>query len=117
VWYAVTYTIIPFHNKTAFNITSYKFTSLHIPPYPTWRAHLWRIDDRRAEHAAIHAAVADGKRAARHIINRDAAITCLAAELIDALCVGVCWCRRQSATRSGGGRGGSVESDKTFGGD
>mmetsp|Transcript_17288 Transcript_17288/g.51982 ORF Transcript_17288/g.51982 Transcript_17288/m.51982 type:complete len:258 (+) Transcript_17288:741-1514(+) len=41
---------------------------------------LWRVDDRRRHHRAIHATIGDGKGAARHVVDRDGAVARLLAQ-------------------------------------
>mmetsp|Transcript_11615 Transcript_11615/g.34891 ORF Transcript_11615/g.34891 Transcript_11615/m.34891 type:complete len:327 (+) Transcript_11615:382-1362(+) len=44
---------------------------------------LGRVDDGRGQHAAVHAAIADGEGAARHVINADGAVPRLLAQYVD----------------------------------
>jgi hypothetical protein len=50
---------------------------------------LGRVDDGGGQHRPIHPSVADGECAARHFVNADGAVTCLACQVIHGLQQGI----------------------------
>mmetsp|Transcript_34789 Transcript_34789/g.88123 ORF Transcript_34789/g.88123 Transcript_34789/m.88123 type:complete len:404 (+) Transcript_34789:377-1588(+) len=68
------------HHGARLNLAAHHHGALHDGVHAQDGA-LRRVDDGRGQHGAVHAAVADGKRAARHVVDADGAVARLLAHL------------------------------------